>query len=178
MIREATQEDIPSIAHIHIEGWKAAYGGLVNQDYLDSLSADQRTADWTNWLGSGETTVLVEEQDGKAVGFIAFGRTKTPPPGSSIIRPLYSAEIYALYLLPDVWRQGVGKALLKEASRRLKEQKHTSLCLWVLDGNARAKSFYEAIGGQRAGKKMVEIGPSKLKEICYGWRETDELRAS
>lgn len=177
MIRKATQDDIQSIAVLHIEGWKAAYGGLVDQGYLDALSVEKRIEDWRGWMAAGESDTLIAEKDGKAVGFITTGRTKTPPPGSSPIRPLYSAEVYALYLDPAVWRQGIGTALLKQASLNLKEQKHSSLCLWVLDGNVRAKGFYEKMGGQKVGSKMVEIGPSKVKEACYGWRDTASLRA-
>jgi len=175
MIRPATQEDINAIAALHIEGWKAAYGGLVDQTYLDSLTLEKRIQDWTGWMATGETTILMAEEQGRPVGWTAFGRTRTPPPGSSPIRPLYSGEIYGLYLHPDVWRQGHGKALIKQAAKDLKAQKHSSLCLWVLDGNARAKSFYEAMGGQKTGNKMVEFGPSKLKEVCYGWRDTAPL---
>lgn len=175
MIRKATQEDIPAIAALHIEGWKAAYGGLVDQGYLDGLSIEKRTADWQGWMATGESDILIAEQDGHTVGFITTGRTKTPPPGSSPIRPLYSAEVYALYLHPDVWRQGIGKALLCQAASNLKAQKHSTLCLWVLDGNARAKAFYEKMGGQKVGSKVVEIGPSKVKEACYGWRDTTNL---
>lgn len=177
MIRKATQDDIPAIAALHIGGWKAAYGGMIDQGYLDSLSVEARTKDWQNWMAAGESDTLIAEKDGVAVGFITTGRTKTPPPGSSPIRPLYSAEVYALYLDPSVWRQGVGTALLKQAATDLKAQKHSSLCLWVLDGNARAKSFYEKMGGQKVGSKVVEIGPNKVKEACYGWRDTAPLRA-
>ena len=175
MIRLATEQDIPTIARLHIEGWKAAYGGLVDQAYLDSLSVDQRINDWTGWMGSGESTTLIAEKAGQPAGFVTYGRTKTPPPGSSNIRPTHGSEIYALYLLPGFWRQGIGAALLRQAAANLRENKQKTLCLWVLDGNGRAKSFYEKMGGQRIGKKMIEIGPSQLKEICYGWRDTSEL---
>lgn len=177
MIRSATSDDIPAIAALHVAGWQGAYGGLIDQAYLDSLSVGRRIADWAGWMASGETHVLLAEQDGRAAGFIAYGRTKTPPPGSSNIRPTHSAEIYGLYLHPDFWRQGVGRALLRAAAADLREKKHKSLCLWVLDGNARGKSFYETMGGQRIGKHMVDIGPNHLKEICYGWRDTGALIA-
>jgi hypothetical protein len=175
MIRLATTEDIPSIARLHIEGWKAAYGGLVDQAYLDSLSVEQRIKDWQGWMTAGESETLLAERDGQPAGFITYGRTKTAPPGSSNIRPTHSAEIYALYLHPDHWRHGIGQELLRLAAANLKKKKHSSLCLWVMDGNARAKSFYEKMGGQRIGKKMVEVGPSTLKELCYGWKETTNL---
>lgn len=175
MIRPATQDDIPAIAALHIGGWQAAYGGMIDQSYLDSLSITQRIEDWKGWMASGESDTLIAELDGKPAGFITTGRTKTPPPGSSIIRPLYSAEVLALYLHPDMWRQGIGTALIKQAATDLKAKKHSSLCLWVLDANARAKGFYQKMGGQKVGSKVVEIGPTKAKEVCYGWRDTKVL---
>lgn len=174
-IRKATESDIPAIAFLHVEGWKGAYGGIVDQSFLDGLTVEKRIADWKNWMTAGETESFLAERDGKPVGFVTIGRTKTPPPGSSPIRPSHSGEIYALYLHPDAWRRGTGTALLKHAARELKAKKHSTLCLWVLDGNARAKAFYERLGGQKLGGKMIEIGPSKLKEICYGWRDTSSL---
>ena len=44
-IRPATTKDIPIIAGLHIEGWKGAYGGIVDQEYLDSLTIEKRIAD-------------------------------------------------------------------------------------------------------------------------------------
>ena len=176
-IRPVTDNDIPVIASLHIEGWKGAYGGIVDQGYLDSLTVEKRTEDWKAWRAAGESDVFIGEVDGRPAGFVVTGRTKTPPPGSSPIRPSHSGEIYALYLHPDYWRQGLGTALIKHAARHLKEGKHSSICLWVLDANARAKSFYEKMGGQKLGAKMIEIGPNTLKEICYGWKDTSALRS-
>ncbi len=178
IIRKASPADIPAIARMHIEGWRAAYGGLVDQAYLDTLSVEQRMADWQGWMASGESETLIAESGGQPAGFITYGRTKTAPPGESNIRPQYPAEIYALYLLPDFWRQGIGRALLRQAAIQIKEKKQNGLCLWVLDGNDRAKLFYEKTYGQRIGKKIVEIGPSKLKELCYGWRDVKLLITS
>ena len=174
-IRQATLNDIPAIATLHVTGWQGAYGGLVDQDYLGNLTIEKRMADWTGWIKAGETQSFLAEIDSQPAGFITVGRTKTPPPGSSPIRPSHSGEIYALYLHPDCWRQGIGTALFHHGIERLKEQGHTSVCLWVLDGNKRGKAFYNKMGGQKLGGKMIEIGPSKLKEICYGWRDTSIL---
>ncbi len=176
-IRAITASDIPTIAALHIEGWKGAYGGIVDQAYLDSLTIEKRIEDWTGWLAADESTVFLAEDAGVPAGFVVTGRTKTPPPGSSPIRPSHSGEIYALYLAPDFWRKGIGTALIKHGARHLKEQKHSTICLWVLDKNQRAKAFYEKMGGQKLGGKMIDIGPSSLKEICYGWKDTAALRS-
>ena len=102
----------------------------------------------------------------------------TPPPGMSPVRPLYTAEILALYILPACWRQGLGRQLMAQAALRLQEKKHKSLCLWVLEKNMRGNAFYKALGGQRCGKKPVTIGTQTLTDVCYGWRDTAPLQAA
>jgi GNAT superfamily N-acetyltransferase len=171
----AVTADIPDLARIHIAGWKATYDGLVDPDFLNALSVEKREKDWEGWLAAGDSTVLIARQDGAAAGFISVGRMRTPPPGSSHIRPTYSAEVYAIYLLSEFWRQGVGRALMHAAAAELKTQKHSSLCLWVIEQNTRAKSFYDHLSGQKIGKKKAEIGSRTLTEICYGWRDTSVL---
>lgn len=171
-MRPATAADAQDLAHIHIEGWRASYAGLVEQAFLDGLDTDKRASDWAKWLAEGTEALIAHDADGKPAGFISFNRLMTPPPGMSPVRPLYTSEILALYILPAYWRQGLGKQLMQQAAIRLKEKKHKSLCLWVLEKNSRGNAFYKALGGQKCGKKDVTIGSQKLTDICYGWRDT------
>lgn len=175
---KASVGDASDLAQLHIGGWQATYGGMVDPAFLASQTLESRTNDWTMWLADGQTQVLIARRDGVAAGFISFGRLKTPPPGTSHIRPLYAAEIYAIYLLPEFWRQGIGTALMRGAVAALAEQKLTSLCLWVIEQNVRAQAFYAHLGGVKLGKKPAEIGGKKLTEICYGWRDTSVCRTS
>lgn len=170
-IKTATAEDISDLAKIHIEGWQGAYSGILDQNYIDSQNIEKRTKDWQEWMKEEGVTRLLAYKDNVPVGFIAFGALRTPPAGMSKIRPLYSSEIYGLYLIPEVFRQGIGTTIFKKAVKNLQIQKHQSMCLWVLDKNKRACTFYEKMGGQRVGKKMVEFGPTKAKEVCYAWRD-------
>lgn len=172
-IKAATQDDVPVIADLHVRGWQGAYGGIIDQNYLDSLTTQTREEQWAEWLLDNIT--LIAYDDETPVGFIAFGKVQTAPPGQSSVRPLYVSEIYGIYILPERYRSGIGRVLMREAALRLKKEKKTSLCLWVLEKNERGKNFYEAMGGQRIGKHMIEIGPTKAKEICYGWRDTSAL---
>lgn len=175
-IRPATEDDIPALARIHVESWREGYKGLVDADYLQSLDIKKREQEWHEWLPNPDTrTYIALDQEETPAGFAGFGTLRTPPPGSSPIRPLYSGEIYALYVSPNYWRQGSGGMLMKEAAKGLSEMKHKSLCLWVLEKNKRAVSFYQKMGGQRCGKQMIEVGPDKLKEICFGWRDSKPL---
>ena len=42
IIRQAREEDVMQIAEIVVEDWKTAYRGMIDDDYLDSLSVEQR----------------------------------------------------------------------------------------------------------------------------------------
>lgn len=179
-IRPATGDDIAALAHIHVEGWKAAYDGLADAAYLQALSEADFAEDWQRWIRDGDMAaggmhVRLATIEGQAAGFVSYGRLRTPPPGMSPIRPLYSAEIYALYVLPACWRQGIGRALMAAAAADLQQARHKSLCLWVMDGNKRANIFYKRHGGQRCGKKTVAVGGKSLTEVAYGWRDTSVL---
>jgi ribosomal protein S18 acetylase RimI-like enzyme len=169
-ILPASTGDVHDLARIHIEGWRASYGGLVDQSFLDSLNAEKRAQEWAAWMESGTEVLIARDDDNNAAGFIAFGKLMTAPPGMSSVRPLYTSEILAIYILPEYWRNGLGRKLMGEAAVRLMEKKHRSLCLWVLEKNTRGNAFYKALGGERCGKKQVEIGGRKLTDVCYGWR--------
>ncbi len=174
-IRPATTADARDLAYIHIEGWRSSYGGLVDQAYLDGLDKDAREKNWVEWI-SGETEALIAYDDkGAPAGFISFGKLMTPPPGMSPIRPLYTTEILAIYILPPYWRQGLGRTLMAQAAARLREKKHKSVCLWVLEKNSRGVAFYKSLGGERCGKKTVDIGGKALTDVCYGWRDITAL---
>lgn len=174
--RLADINDCAALAHIHVAGWRAAYGGMVDDEYLAGLREDEFATKWQSWLNEGTAPLLaIDEATKTPVGFVSYGKVRTAPPGSSPIRPPYTAEIYAIYILPDFWRIGIGTRLLKKSVANLYENKHKSLCLWVVDKNKRAVSFYKKYGGQKCGKQQIEIGPSSVQEICFGWRNTDQM---
>ena len=177
-IYQAGENEAGLLGVLHVEGWKGSYGGIVDADYIQSVTAEKRKDQWLEWMKDSDMEVWIAYVANHPVGFVSFGTVKTNPPGNSAIRPLYSSEIYSLYIIRDYWKQGVGRALMRKAAERLKERKHTSTCLWVLDKNKNAIGFYEKMGGQRIGKHMRELGPNTLNEVCYGWRHTGLLRES
>lgn len=177
IIYQATLEDARDLAEIHVTSWKEAYKGLVDQDFLDDLIINKYEERWRGWISEGVTNTLLlkTEENGNPAGFVTSGPLRTAPPGTSSVRPQYTAEIYALYVLPDDFGKGLGKALMQEAAEALLQEKHKGLCLWVLEKNKRALDFYLHLGGQAVGKKVVEIGRSKVKEKCIAWRDMRQL---
>lgn len=169
-IRQATEKDIPAIARIHVPAKQKSYAAAVDHDYLQAATFEEYEGVWSRYLAETDAIQYLALHDNQSVGIISFGRLRTPPPGTSKIRPLYAAEIFSLHVHPDYWRKGIGLSLMQKAAEELKKSNLKTLCLWVLEKNEATK-FYAALGGQRIGKRMIEIGPSKVKEVCYGWRD-------
>lgn len=176
LIKPATDADFAQLGLIHAEGWLASYEHLIPPESLNKYDADYWSKKWQSWLGTDELDVLLAVTDkGDPAGLASFGRLRTPPPGMSPIRPLYSAELYGIYVRPDHWRRSLGTQLLQETVRKLKDRKHSSLCLWVMEKNKNAVHFYKNQGAQKCGKKDVDVEGKTLREIAMGWRSTDEI---
>ena len=78
------------------------------------------------------------------------------------------AEIYAIYVLPDFWNQGIGQELLDGAERKVEDNNFIAITLWVLEKNALGRRFYEARGFRLdAARKEETIGGLLLTELRY-----------
>ena len=77
-------------------------------------------------------------------------------------------EIYAIYLLPQHWGGGAGRALMAAALAALTDTGFTRATLWVLAGNDRARRFYARGGWHPDGlTKRDESRGFPLDEMRY-----------
>ncbi|MEV7097067.1 GNAT family N-acetyltransferase [Amycolatopsis sp. NPDC051045] len=118
--------------------WRAAYAGLLPEGFLARLSAEERASSWEQRIAEGAGQVLVLEEGGVVAGFAAFG----------------PSQLYALYLLPELWGLGLGRAL---HDRVVEGMSGDSAVLWVLAANERAKAFYLRQGWRPDGETGTEM---------------------
>ena len=71
------------------------------------------------------------------------------------------AEMPTLYVHPDRWRRGYGRALCTAALDRARERGYAELTLWVVDINVEAHGFYTAYGFVEDGATTVDEGGSQ-----------------
>jgi ribosomal protein S18 acetylase RimI-like enzyme len=136
-VRSAVPSDARAIATVHVESWRVAYRGLLPDDYLAGLSPEQRTALWSGILAdpsSGHVVVLV--LDDLIVGFAHAG------PSGDEDAPPDTGELYTIYVHPDAWGQGYGRALMEAVLDRLAADRTRTVTLWMLSTNDRARRFY------------------------------------
>ena len=125
MLCLATIEDAEAIATIHVRTWQSAYEGILPAPYLAALSIQERANLWRRIISEQNATVLLAVARRREVGFISFGPTRDKDGKEK-------AEIYAIYVLSEFWNQGIGRELLDEAERRIKDNHFIALTLRVL----------------------------------------------
>lgn len=152
LIRLACESDARDIAKIHVASWKATYRGILSKEGLDSLSEDDKEAAWRPRLKLCDWTTLVGQRDSRIVGFVTCRPCPDKDKDSTIV-----AELMAIYLLPEYWGQGLGRALMNEALERMLAQGFSEVALWVLEGNSRACRFYECAGFTFDGNKSPDV---------------------
>lgn len=161
-VREAAAADALAVAEVHVRAWREGYRDLVDQNFLDGL----RPEEWAGRYGFGAMDpqgpcTLVAVDGGQLCGHVTLGTSRDDD------RP-DSAEIWALYVDPQRWGAGVGRALLDAACRRFSAVGHESAFLWVLTTNLRARRFYAGAGWRPDGReRSIPLGGIPLGEVSY-----------
>jgi GNAT superfamily N-acetyltransferase len=150
-IRPARSDDAQSIAAVHVDSWRAAYPGLLPDAVLDGLSVGDRARHWERILGvAAPGQVVVAEVGDRLVGFAHVGPAHEGDTGPA------TGQLDAIYLHPDVWGTGVGRAVHDAGLDRLADDGFVDAVLWKLSTNARAGRFYERQGWVRDGRIRVQ----------------------
>lgn len=141
-IRPASIHDADAVGEVHVRAWQSAYRGVMPDDYLDGLQAQDHATRWREHLiaPSSDGQLLVVVDDHRVVGFASLGPERDRDAPSDI------GQLYAINLDPDVWGRGIGRALLNVATDRLRELGYVEAVLWVVPDNQRARRLYESEG--------------------------------
>jgi ribosomal protein S18 acetylase RimI-like enzyme len=143
-IRAATPEDADAIAEVFI----ASFATL---SFLPRLHTNAETIDFIANKVLREQEVLVAEQNGGIVGFLAMS---------------HGNFLEHMYVHPDSQGRGVGSALLMRAKQRMPD----GFRLWLFQRNTQARRFYE-----RHGLRAIEFtegagNEEQMPDALYEWR--------
>jgi ribosomal protein S18 acetylase RimI-like enzyme len=158
VVRRATRADAETIERIRIRGWQAGYSHVFPAEKLRRLEPD--SSRWEERLvrpPSGWATYVAQAR-GRVLGFVSIGPSRDD---------VELGEIYAIYVDPDEWSRGTGRALLARGEERLAEE-YDEASLWVLEDNPRARRFYEAAGWRVDGEpKLVRYLELEVPSVRY-----------
>lgn len=165
IIKPVTENDATEFAETHTQSWKAAYKGIVPDEYLNSLSIEARAEKLKkNIVQFVDFEYLAGWLDHKIIGTLVIGPCRDDDIDADEIDK--TGEVCGIYLHPDYFGKGYGYQLMNHAISSLK-RKYSKITLWVLEDNARARRFYEKAGFVFDGtRKEIVIG-KPLIEIRY-----------
>lgn len=157
-IRPAGPDDMAAIAALQAASWRDSYRGLLSDSYLQHEVSADLLRHWQSVEPRDQDVVLVAEQAGAVVGFIAVWCDGEP-------------MIDNLHVLPDQRSQGTGRKLMQAAAASLMAGGRDSAYLWVLEGNDGALRFYEALGGRKAERAGKEIFGQVVPSVKVAWSD-------
>jgi ribosomal protein S18 acetylase RimI-like enzyme len=161
-VRRAVPSDARRIAEIHVLSWQAGYSGIVPGPYLAGLSISDREVTWRQRL-SEDSNVLVVAENREVTGWVSGGRARDSDADPA------TAEIYAIGVDPLHWRAGGGRRLWTALQESVRKAGYEAVTLWVLEENAGARRFYEALGFQldANARQVIDLGGRTLNEVRY-----------
>lgn len=161
IFREATSADIPALAHLHVDAWRATYERIYPLTEHETPTYEIREHQWINafkTLDNSWFCYVVQDQD-TLVGFAK---------GIPSAHPDFPGELSKIYLLRDYHRQGLGRKLMGYTARWFLGKDISSMLLHA-DAKNPSCRFFEAMGGEKLLTARGEFHGS------YGWRDLRRL---
>lgn len=159
VVREATPEDIPALAHLHVVTWNATYGGLL----MKGPSVEIRAHQWREAFAANDGSWFCYVIGGRKGDLVGFAK------GVRGDGPAMSGELSKIYLLREYQRMGLGRRLVGHVTRRFLGQGVPTMSLYV-DPRNPSCGFYEALGGTNT------IEPDgKVNYSWYRWQDLHTL---
>lgn len=120
--------------------WRASLNNPGDREAL--LAHDDAIALPVEQIRAGG--VFVYEASGAILGFAAI-----------LPRADGDAELDALFVEPEAWRRGIGRALVEHCASEARKTAATAL---HVVGNPHAEGFYESCGFRRLGVQQMRFG--------------------
>lgn len=146
-IRPAKIQDAENIVYIWADGWIYAYKNILSKEMLKKkTSADalrEKTEKFVNKIQNAEDAgmlYLVITDDDKVIGFVEGGVPESKECNAD-------KELHTLYINTGYIGRGIGKMLVKEFAKKMKEQGAKTFGLMCFTDN-KSMGFYKKMGGK------------------------------
>lgn len=159
-LRDLRMDDLDAAVQLIVETWHDSYRGLIPDEKLDRMTIENLRPGWKVHLESNPHRIHnigIFEND-SLLGVCGVGKAREALG--------YDCELWAMNVPLRSQRRGVGRALMQESLRRMKDLGHRSLYLYCIDQNQKALAFYQAMGGRLDGRSAQREG---YREVVLHW---------
>ncbi len=154
IVRKAEKEDVRQISEICVEDWQTAYRGIIDSEWLDSMSVDKQ---YEKEIKRYQDFVVAADGN-KILGYAWLLITGEEPA---------DCEIVALYVRYSYRNNGIGKLLLQHAMKYFRESGKERMIIWCLKENDESRRFYEKNGGKAFRISCHTWGNKECEMISY-----------
>jgi ribosomal protein S18 acetylase RimI-like enzyme len=165
--RIAWAEDAPAIAAVQVRAWRASYAGLLPDEVLTGLDADQMAEGWRQALArpdDARNRVLVALERNLVTGFLVTGPATDPD-----CDPDSVGELADLTVDPHKRHAGHGSRLMQAGIDTLKADRFTRAVTWLAAQDDEARGFLTAAGwapdGAHRTLDLTGDGTVQVKQV-------------
>lgn len=153
-IEKACVADAETMSCVIAASWKAAYRGIIKDDYLDALPNHHWVDFLTTGLGNNSLFAFVLRHGQDIVGVAILCEAKKK-----------EAVMLSFYLLAEHIGKGLGHFFWLEIENEVRHMGFSKCVLDVLEENERAIRFYQAHGFVDTHRKVTaDFGQSEY--VC------------
>jgi ribosomal protein S18 acetylase RimI-like enzyme len=159
-VRVATVGDAARIAEVHLRSALDAFAHIFPPDAPAPTIADLTRA-WERRLGEDRPpgqVGFVAEDAGVLIGVAVAGPDPDDPRVGHLSR---------LYVVPSHRGRGIGRTLYERAMVHLRSRAYRDATLWVLEGNERARRWYESLGWHVTTGRKPTYAPAGIDDVRY-----------
>lgn len=162
IIREATLEDIPEVARLHVNSWNKTYNGIIDQDYLNNMknNIDKRIERMNNEFNLRKMIVAILNDE--IVAFSEFTLTNEFSKDLDI-----DCELCGLYVKNEYLGKGIGSKVFDYVKSIFIENNKEKMGLWCVKENNNAINFYIRKGGIKVKEKPFTLAGKEYNEIAF-----------
>jgi ribosomal protein S18 acetylase RimI-like enzyme len=156
----ADRASAPVLARLHLRAALAGFAHIFPAE-APPPTYDELLDDWERVLGPDWDVgrrAFVARREGEVVGVIVSGPDTAQPELGLLER---------LYVDPVCWARGTGRDLYRTAMAHLHGEGYPAAALWVLEGNDRARAWYERLGWRATGERRPVYEPAGIDDVRY-----------
>ena len=156
LLRAAGPNDVDQLTAVFLDCWRISYARVMPAALVEGMTEQQARSMWSDALRRPGQTILAATADcppHAVLGFVGF-----QPQEDGV------GYVSSLYVSPNLQGGGVGRLLLGEAERELRNAGARTARLWVFAENKPSHAFYLRQGWQPDGRleTLPEWGQPQL----------------
>lgn len=166
-IRLAKDDDIKSIARIHIDNWKNIYRDIFPLDYLDGLNYNDAEKEWMKYLEQEDAFIYIAASEENIVSGFAACKMDTETP--------CSGKLDSLHVNEPNRGQGIAKQLILTIANHFQSRQINSMMLWAVETNEHAISIYKHLGAKVYKHEIRHFDWVPVRQVGLIWNDISYL---